>query len=51
MKTNCAECGEEFSFLAEPKGVLVVVCPFCSAELKIEFEDTNEKEIYRSVKV
>ena len=35
----------------EPKGVLTVPCPFCSTELKIEFEDNSEKDIYRSMKV
>lgn len=50
MKTVCAACKEEFSFFKEPKGVLVIPCPFCGTELKIEFEDNREKDVYRSVK-
>jgi len=51
MKTVCAECKEEFSFYKEPKGVLLIACPFCSCELKIEFEDNSEKILYKSLKV
>lgn len=51
MKTVCAECNEEFSFYKEPKGVLLIACPFCSSELKIVFEDDAEKVLYKSLKV
>lgn len=53
MKTLCANesCKEEFTFYKEPKGVLLLTCPFCTCELKIVFEDNSEKEIYRSLKV
>lgn len=51
MRTECAECKEEFGFYKEPKGVLLIPCPFCSVELKIEFEDNSEKVVYRSLKV
>lgn len=50
MRTVCAECKEEFSFFKEPKGVLLIPCPFCSVELKIEFEDNSEKIVYKSIK-
>ena len=51
IKTVCAKCNEEFSFYKEPKGVLLIACPFCSVELKIVFEDDEEKVLYRSFKV
>ena len=48
MKTVCAKCKEEFSFYKEPKGVLLIPCPFCSVELRIAFEDNEEKVLYMS---
>jgi rRNA maturation endonuclease Nob1 len=51
MKTVCIECKEEFSFFKEPKGVLLIECPFCASELKIEFEDNSKKILYKSLKV
>ena len=47
----CYNCNEEFSVYKEPKGVLLIECPFCGVEQKMEFEDNSEKMIYKGKKV
>jgi len=51
MKMVCYSCEEEFSIYKEPKGVLLITCPYCGTEQKIEFEDSSEKVVYRGMKV
>lgn len=49
LKIACV-CGEEFSKLVkknEMKGELVVVCPFCKAESKIVFGNSDPVQIFR----
>ncbi len=49
----CWNCPEEFSKLVlkeERKGVLLLSCPFCGAESKIEFEVNNMVDIFKSKK-
>jgi len=51
MKTSCACCNKEFSFFKEPKGVLLIPCPYCGCELKIVFEDDTTKILFKSIKM
>ena len=51
IKIICYNCDEEFSFYKEPKGVVLIECPFCRVECKIEFEDSSEKVLYRGKRV
>ena len=50
IKVICAnaDCKQRFRVFAEPKGVLVVHCLFCDTEQKIDFEEKDEHNIYRS---
>ena len=48
---ECWKCKEEFTMLIpqeERKGVLLLSCPFCEEECKIEFEKHDETTLYRS---
>lgn len=47
----CNGCNEKFTLFREPKGVLLITCPYCKCELKIEFEENRTVELYRSKKV
>jgi hypothetical protein len=50
IKIICYSCDEEFSVYKEPKGVLLIACPFCEVECKVEFEDNSEKVVYKGMK-
>ena len=50
---ECWKCKEEFTKLVpkeERKGVLLLSCPFCGVECKIEFEVNNDMNLFRSLK-
>jgi len=50
LKITCNACGETFTKLIDnekQKGSLKVVCPFCSDESKIAFEESSIKYVYR----
>ena len=50
---ECWKCKEKFSKLVpkeERKGVLLLSCPFCGEECKIEFEVNNDVNLFRSLK-
>ena len=50
---ECWNCPKKFSKLVlkeERKGVLLLSCPFCGAESKIEFEVNNMVDIFKSKK-
>ena len=49
IKIVCYSCEEEFSVYKEPKGVLLIECPYCGTEQKIEFEDISEKVVYKGI--
>jgi hypothetical protein len=50
METICAntDCKEKFRFFNEEKGILLLYCPFCKTQQKVDFEQKNEYNIYRS---
>jgi len=48
---ECYACKETFTKLVpkeERKGVLLLSCPFCEAECKIEFEVDNVVDVFKS---
>ena len=53
IKIICAnpDCEEEFRIFNEEKGILLIYCPFCKTEQKIDFEKKEKHEIYRGFKV
>jgi peptide subunit release factor 1 (eRF1) len=51
---ECWKCKEKFTKLVpeeERKGVLLISCPFCGAECKIEFESSSIVTLFRSKKI
>jgi len=50
---ECWKCKEEFTKLVpkeERKGVLLLSCPFCGTECKIEFEVNDMVDVFKSKK-
>ena len=47
IKIVCYKCEEEFSIYKEPKGVLLISCPYCGIEQKVEFEEDTEKIVHK----
>ena len=49
------DCKETFTKLVpkeERKGVMLLSCPFCGVECKIEFDNSSDVvEVYRTIKV
>jgi Zn finger protein HypA/HybF involved in hydrogenase expression len=46
-----ANCKEKFRIFNEEKGTLILYCPFCQTSQKVDFEQKNEHDIYRGLKV
>ena len=48
---ECHSCKEEFTKLVpkeERKGTLLLSCPFCAVESKIEFDDSSLVTLFKS---
>jgi len=48
---ECWKCNEEFTKLIpkeERKGTLLVSCPFCGTECKVEFDSSDVVRVFKS---